>query len=89
MKLAQAYNQAANAHMDRLMIDRAIELYGKAIDIFRSLDDYTETMTTICIANLGTALWLQQRYDDAFQILIDNLRDRERAFGVDDTESFR
>ena len=89
LMLAQAYNQAANAHMDNGMILKAISLYEQSLEVFKSLEDFNETMTTICVANLVTALWLQERCDDAARILFQNLGAREKAFGVDDVESFR
>lgn len=88
-KLAQAYNQAANAYLDRNDFDMALKYYGKALDVFRSLNNYKETMTTICVANLGTALWLQGRLDEAESLILTNLQAREDEFGRDDTESFR
>ena len=87
--LAQAYNQAANAHMDKKMFVDAIDLYERSLAVFKSLDDFTETMTTICVANLATAYWLQRRFDDAATIVMRNLRAREAAFGPNDSESFR
>lgn len=88
-KLAQAYNQAGNAQLDRKRYKQAIEFYEKSIETFRELPEFDETMTTICVANLGTAYWLLGRLDDASQILLENLRARARAFGPDDVESFR
>lgn len=87
--LAQAYNQAANAHMDRAMISEAIELYEQSIAVFKSLDGFSEPVATIVIANLGTAFWLKERYEDASNILTRNLKAREEEFGKDDTQSFR
>lgn len=88
-KLAHAHNQAANAHLDRYMIDRAVELYRKGIAILESSDGFTETVLAIPVANLATALWLDGRYDEAYDLLIKNLKARESVFGVNDTESFR
>lgn len=87
--LAQAYNQAANAHLDQGQFEPALEYYSKALEVFQSLPEYSETMTSICVANLGTAYWLLERLDDAYNLLLQNLKARERLFGVDDTESFR
>lgn len=87
--LAQAYNQAANAHLDQRMFDTALDYYGKALEVFESLPDYSETITSICVANLATAYWLLGRLDEAHQLLLQNLRAREGEYGVDDTESFR
>ncbi|KAF2007619.1 hypothetical protein P154DRAFT_569485 [Amniculicola lignicola CBS 123094] len=87
--LAQAYNQAANANLDQKRFKRALEYYDKALEVFQSLPDYCETMTSICVANLGTAYWLLGRLGDAHRLVIRNLRAREAKFGVDDTESFR
>jgi tetratricopeptide (TPR) repeat protein len=89
LTLAQAYNQAGNAYLDQGNMDEAIKLYEKAMNVFRSRDDYTEVMTTICVANLGTALWMQADYEKAFNLLVDNLLARQKAYGLDDTTSFR
>jgi tetratricopeptide (TPR) repeat protein len=88
-ELAQAYNQAANAYLDRAEYDVTMDYYNKSWDIFRSLWNYTETMATITIANLSTSLWLLGEYDRANELVLENLRAREEAYGVDDTQSFR
>ena len=88
-KLAQAYNQAANAFLDRNEFKDALNYYQEALAVFLTLDDYKETMTTICVANLGTAYWLQGRFDEAEDLILTNLKAREAEYGVDDKESFR
>lgn len=88
-KLAQAYNQAANAYLDRNAFEDALHHYYQALEVFKTLPDYKETMATICVANLGTVYWLQGRLSEAEVLILDNLRAREAEFGVDDTESFR
>lgn len=88
-KLAQAYNQAANARLDQGQIDSAIQLYNQALDIFHILDADDETKRTITIANLGTGLWLQHEYEEVHDLLLKNLLARQRVHGTDDTESFR
>lgn len=89
LTLAQAYNQAGNAYLDQGNMEEAIKLYQKALNVFRSRSDYTKDMTTICVANLGTALWMQGDYEKAFNLLVDNLLARQKAYGHDDTTSFR
>lgn len=88
-QLAKAYNQAGNAYLDQEDIPKAISLYEKALKTYRSLDDYGETMETICVANLGTALWMQGRNQEAFKILDQNLNARYNKFGVNHDESFQ
>ncbi|KAI9780645.1 MAG: hypothetical protein M1839_006586 [Geoglossum umbratile] len=70
LKLAQAYNQAANARLDQNIFEEALEPREDALEAFEVLPD-------------------SQSHDDASRILMDNLRAREKAFGPDDTESFR
>jgi hypothetical protein len=37
----------------------------------------------------GWALWLQGRHDESMELLLEALRDREAAFGLDDREGER
>ncbi|KAL9607392.1 MAG: hypothetical protein Q9167_007694 [Letrouitia subvulpina] len=88
-KVAHAYNQAANAHMDRRKINDAIGLYKQAIKIYQRIPGFPEVDTTICVANLATALCLTGKLQEARQILIVNHRAREHEYGEDDRTSFR
>jgi tetratricopeptide (TPR) repeat protein len=88
-KLAQALNQAANACLEQSEYAKAIELYHKSIEIVQSLNNYTKVMTTGTVANLGTAYWLSGKYDEASEVLLDNLLAREETYGVNDTHDLR
>lgn len=88
-KLAQAYNQATNAYLDRSEFDEALNHYHQALKVSEGLENYKQTMTTICIANLGTAYLLQGNFVEAEKLVLTNLKAREAEIGLNDTESFR
>ncbi|KAL8899113.1 MAG: hypothetical protein Q9207_006364 [Kuettlingeria erythrocarpa] len=87
--LAHAHNQAANALMDRDQIQDATRLYQQALEIYRSTPGFLEVDATICVANLGTAFWLQGELQDAEHILMVNLQARRDTYGEDDKTSYR
>ncbi len=88
-KLAQAYNQAGNAYLDANDFEQALSHYNQALAVFSGLNNYKATMTTICVANLGTAYWLLGNLDEAENLILDNLHARDVEYGIDDKESFR
>lgn len=88
-KLAHAYNQAANAHMDQGRVSDAVGLYSTGLEILKSHKDYDPETATMAIANLGTAYWLLGDYDVASSVLYEDLNHREKLYGRDDTTSFR
>lgn len=87
-KLAHAYNQAGNAHLESGFVDEAIEHYLTSLSIHESIPGNELSDRSIPVANLGSAYQLSQRYTEAEQILTENLRARELKFGSEDTESF-
>lgn len=89
LRLAHAYNQAANATLDQGDTAGAIELYEKALAIHEAQQDHDETKTSMIIANYGSALWLSGRHEEAHSLVLNNLLARQKAFGIDDQQSFR
>ena len=74
--------------MNRMYVE-GMEAFKKSIGTYQALEDYTKTMTSFPLVNLGLSLWLQGQYQDAAQTLHTALQDREEAFGPDDKESLK
>ena len=69
--------------------ESAVGVLEQALDVYKNLEKSTPIMATLPAANMGLACWFLKRYDDAYKVLIDILREREKVFGVNDNESFK
>jgi hypothetical protein len=62
--------------------------FRNSIESARLLADYKPIDASFPHVNLGLAYWLMGRNEEAMRALLTGLRDREDAYGVDDTHSF-
>jgi tetratricopeptide (TPR) repeat protein len=89
IRLGMAYNQMSVAYMMNRDYESAVEVLEKAFEVYKDLENFTPIMATLPAANMGLACWFLERYDDAYKVLIDILREREKVFGINDNESFK
>ena len=89
IRLAMSYNQMGVAYMMMRDYESAVGVLEQALDVYKNLEKSTPIMATLPAANMGLACWFLKRYDDAYKVLIDILREREKVFGVNDNESFK
>jgi hypothetical protein len=64
-------------------------MFKEAIKAYKSVDGFSPLMLSLPLVNLGLAYWLTENLPEAERVLLEALGERERAFGVDDTESFK
>ncbi|KAL1638138.1 hypothetical protein SLS58_008975 [Diplodia intermedia] len=88
MRLAISWNELGNAHMLNRQWARGESCYNRSIDTMRRLAFFNETNLSLPIVNLGLSFWLQGKLDEALDKLFAGLREREKAFGSEDRESF-
>lgn len=89
LRLGMAYNQMGVAHMMLKEYESAVTMLEESFLIYKSLDNSMPILATLPAANMGLAYWYLGKYEDAYKVLIDILREREAAFGVNDDESFK
>lgn len=89
LRLAIAHNEFGIALVMNQRHEEAIKEYKKSIEVYKGLSDYWPSMDTNPRTNLGFTLWVQGDLETAWACLETLLRDRERIFGVDDSESYR
>jgi tetratricopeptide (TPR) repeat protein len=89
IRLGMAYNQMSVAYMMNRDYETAVGALEKAFEVHKDLENSTPIMVTLPAANMGLARWFLKRYDDAYQVLIDILGEREKVFGINDNESFK
>lgn len=85
---AAAYNQKGTGWMMVKDYESAKRDFRKSQEVYRGLPAYTPTMASLPIVNLAVAEWLTGNLTGATKLLHEGLTDRERKFGVDDSESF-
>jgi tetratricopeptide (TPR) repeat protein len=89
IRLGMAYNQMGVAYMMNRDYGSAVGVLEKAFEVYKDLENSTPIMATLPAANMGLACWFLERYDEAYNVLIDILREREKVFGINDNESFK
>ncbi|KAI9794810.1 MAG: hypothetical protein M1816_002938 [Peltula sp. TS41687] len=89
IRLAVAYNQIGTGWMMAENFKEAITSFENALEVYRALSNFSKGMTSVPLANLGLAFWLQGDPIRARKTLEEGLRDREELFGPMDQESFR
>ncbi|KAI9775352.1 MAG: hypothetical protein M1839_001268 [Geoglossum umbratile] len=89
IRLGMSYNQMGVAYMMARDYESAVGVLEQAFEVYASVENSTPIMATLPAANMGLACWFLGRYDEAYKALINILRERERVFGVNDSESFK
>ena len=89
IRLAIAHNEMGIANMLNKEYTQAANYFGRAIDIYRRLPDFTQEMIALAETNLGLAFWLLGELDQADKILSKTLQVRKDLYGLDDRESFK
>lgn len=88
-ELALYHNEIGVAYGMNGLYDSAIGHLLKSIDFFQGMPDYDDTLLSWPQPNLGFMYWVQGRYDEAKDILLEILQVHEEAWGVDDTNTFK
>ncbi|KAK5451987.1 hypothetical protein LTS15_007710 [Exophiala xenobiotica] len=86
-RLGKAYNQLGISKMMSDEVDEAIELFQKALFVYRPLKN--AQFLAMPMANLGLGYWLQGKYALAVSTLEQGIKERVELHGPNDTESFR
>ncbi|ORX98663.1 hypothetical protein BCR34DRAFT_523570 [Clohesyomyces aquaticus] len=87
--LAYAHNQFGCSLMMAGRYEEATEYFKEALEIWRRLPEFKPGLPSMEYSNLGLALWMQDKLDEASAVLEQGQREREEGFGPGDTESFR
>lgn len=87
-RLAISWNELGNAHMLNGMWEKGEECFKRSISIMQHVENFKWTDVSFPFVNLGLAYWLTDRLEKATETLMEGLRYREAAHGVDDKESF-
>ncbi|KAL9111738.1 MAG: hypothetical protein Q9227_003797 [Pyrenula ochraceoflavens] len=87
--LPQALNEIGNDYMMREDYKLAESTYRASIEKYKGLKTYDSLQLSFPAGNLGLALWLQGRFDEASEVVMDALEDRERHFGRNDKNSIK
>lgn len=88
-ELGYCYNELGVAYGNAGMLEDAVTAFHGCIEVFQSLNDYDDTMLGWPEPNLGFIYWMQNKLDDAEQVLVEILDIYAAAYGVDDTRSFK
>lgn len=89
-ELAMGYNETGVAHAMNGLYEVAIPYFTKAIETYKALPHYDETMLGWSVSNIGFMYWVLGRLDEAEKTLLDILEVFRKASGiVDDTLSFK
>ncbi|KAF2727240.1 hypothetical protein EJ04DRAFT_517393 [Polyplosphaeria fusca] len=87
--LAYAHNQYGTSLMMAAQYEAAIHYFEQALEIWRALPEFKPGLPSMEYSNLGLALWMLGRTDDALAVLERGQSEREQGFGYMDSESFR
>jgi tetratricopeptide (TPR) repeat protein len=85
-RLGVALNELGVAYLQNNDTTRAEECLRASLDILEQLGDITTNSVSMPLINLGFALWLQGRQDDAATVFERALAARELAYGPNDTK---
>ncbi|KAK1749795.1 hypothetical protein QBC47DRAFT_395340 [Echria macrotheca] len=88
-KLAAGYSEYGRALMTCGLFGRAAEMFEKSISIREQLPGFTRLQLFNPLRGLALVRWHEGSYEEASELLLGALRDRELAFGRDDKESCR
>jgi tetratricopeptide (TPR) repeat protein len=88
-ELALYYNEIGVAYGMNGMYELAIDHLLKSIEYFQSMPDYEDTLLSWPEPNLGFMYWVQGRFEEAKQVLLEILQVQEDAWGPDDQKTFK
>jgi tetratricopeptide (TPR) repeat protein len=88
MRLSLSFNELGCAYMLREDYQMAEDCFQKSISSMEKLDNYEKWQVSLPVVNLGMVYWLTKRYSEAIDVLFQGIKDREKKFGYNDTESF-
>lgn len=87
-RLGVALNELGVSHLQSGSAAEAETCLRRSIAILEPIKDATANTRSMPMINLGFALWIQGRQDEAVRTFEDTLEDRESAYGLNDTKSF-
>lgn len=88
-ELGIVYNETGVAYGMNREYAVAEIYFIKAIETFRGLENYDDTMLGWPEPNLGFMYWMQGKYEQAEQVLLEILEIHANEFGYDDVKSFK
>lgn len=88
-KLAAGYSEYGRALMACGIFTKAAEMFEKSISIRERLPGFKRLQLFNPLRGLALVRWHEGDYEEASELLLGALRDRELAFGRDDKESSR
>ncbi|KAK0727161.1 P-loop containing nucleoside triphosphate hydrolase protein [Lasiosphaeria miniovina] len=88
-KLAAGYSEYRRALMACGIFTKAAEMFEKSISIREQLPGFKRLQLFNPLRGLALVRWHEGAYEEASELLLSALRDRELAFGRDDKESSR
>jgi tetratricopeptide (TPR) repeat protein len=89
LELAYAYNETGIAYMQEGMEEEAIKSFEQSRATLQAIPNCSKLHRTLPSINLGRILWLRGLNSEAEDIICETIRDREEAYGKDDTRSFQ
>ena len=87
-RLSISWNELGNAYMMNKMWKKGEECYVRSKSTLLRLTDFSRVLMSLPLVNLGLAYWLMGRLNDAVEVLLEGLSDREAVYGLNDQESF-
>lgn len=88
-KLATTISQMAKAYNRNRMYSKALKYYARARAMRESQEGFSKLALFTCLLGTSNSLWLLGRLDEASACVVEALRDRVEAFGLDDKEGVR
>ncbi|GME43675.1 putative tetratricopeptide repeat domain-containing protein [Neofusicoccum parvum] len=84
-----SWNELGIAYMMKKSWKDAENCFLRSIEIMEEVDASAKELKSLPTVNLGLAYWVQDgRLEEADEVLMAGLRDREAIYGVNDRESF-
>lgn len=86
--LSISWNELGNAYMMNKNWAEGEKAFLTSIETSRLQPDFKLVDVSFPYVNLGLALWLQKRDEEANETLLEGLHAREEVYGKDDKDSF-
>ena len=87
-RLGISWNELGVAYMANQQWEKGEVCFLRALESVKEVENFSKTMMSFPLVNLGMAYWIQNRLDEATKVLTEGLKDREEIYGVDDRNSF-